>query len=115
MSLSTIISSIAKEDYSKVISFLTKKNRRTDVKNIQLFKLLCDNELNSEEICNELYPNKKKDAYHALRKRLQDSLIDFLAALNLEEENSDKIQIIKYILVARSFLQQQKFQLAFKL
>jgi len=115
MSLNTIISSFSIDDYTKIISFLNKKNRRTDVKNIQLFKLLYANELSSAEICNQLYPNKKKDAYHALRKRLYNSLIDYLATLNLEEENSDKIQIIKYILVARSFLQQQKFHLAFKL
>lgn len=115
MSLTTIISSFTSDDYTKFISFLDKKNRRSDVKNIQLFKLLYANEATSEAICTALYPNKKKDAYHALRKRLYESLINFLATLNLEEENSDKIQIIKYILVARSFLQQQQFSLAFKL
>ena len=115
MSLKTIISSFSKEDYTKFLYFLHKKNRRTDVKNIELFKLLYADELSSEEICKKLYQNKKKDAYHALRKRLYESLIDFLATLNLEEENSDKIQVIKYILVARSFLQQQQFTIGFKL
>lgn len=115
MSINTLINSLSSDDYPKFINYLSKKNRRTDVKNIKLFKLLYTNELNSNEICNQLYPNKSKSAYHALRKRLYDSLIDYLATINLEEENSDKIQIIKYILVARSFFQQQQFQLAFKL
>jgi len=115
MSLNTLIHSISLDDYPKFIAFLTKKNRRTDVKNIELFKLLYKNELTSNEVCNQLYPNKSKSAYHALRKRLYDSLIDYLAKENLEEENSDKIQVIKYILVARTFFQQEQFQLAFKL
>ena len=115
MSLNIVISLFSSDDYSKFISFLSKKNRRTDVKNIQLFKLLYSNELSSKEIQVKLYPTKKKDAYHALRKRLYDSLIDFLATTNLEEDNSYKVDIIKYILVARSFFLQQQFVLAFKL
>ena len=115
MSINTLISTLSPDDYSKFVHFLSKKNRRTDVKNIQLFKLLYTNELNSEEICTHLYPNKNKTAYHALRKRLYDSLVDYLASINLEEENTDKIQIIKYILVARNFLEQKQYKLAFKL
>ncbi len=115
MNLDIVISSFSVDECTKFISFLNKKNKRTDVKNIQLFKLLRTNEYTSKEICIQLYPNNKKDAYHALRKRLYESIIDFLATLNLEEENSDKIEIIKYIIVARSFLQQQQFKLAFKL
>ncbi len=115
MSLNSVISSFSTDDYTKFIYFLNKRNRRTDAKNIQLFKLIYARELSSEEICSQLYASKKKDAYHALRKRLYESLIDFLAASNLEEESSDKIEVIKYILVARSFLQQQQFVTGFKL
>lgn len=115
MSLNILISSFSADDYTRFIYFLTKKNKRKDVKNIQLFKLLYANKYSSEEICKKLYPNKKKDAYHALRKRLYDSLIDFTAALNLEEENNEKIQVIKYILVGRSFIQQQYFSYGLKL
>ncbi|WP_442265168.1 hypothetical protein ACSIGC_12590 [Tenacibaculum sp. ZS6-P6] len=115
MSLNAIISSFSTEDYTRFISFLSKKNKRTDVKNIQLFKLIYANELSSEEMCETLYSGGKKDAYHALRKRLYEALIEYLAALNLEEENSEKVAVIKYILVSRSFLQQQQYALGFKL
>jgi len=115
MSLNTIISLFSSDDYTKVIHFLNRKNRRTDVKNIQLFKLLYNQQHTSNEIFTQLYPQKKKDAYHALRKRLYNSLIDFLATQNLQEENSDAMEVMKYILVARSFFQQQQFSLAFKL
>lgn len=115
MSLQTIISTFSLDDTNKFIAYLNNKNRRTDVKNIQLFKLLATKELSSEEICKKLYPSNKKDAYYALRKRLYESLIDFIATENLESENSEKVQIIKYILASRSFLQQQQYQIAFKL
>ncbi len=115
MNLNAIISSLSVDDYTRFTTYLHKKNRRTDVKNVQLFKLIYANELSSEAIFRTIYPTGKRDAYHALRKRLYDSLIDFLAALNLEEENSEKIAVIKYILVARSFLQQQEFASGFKL
>lgn len=115
MSLNRIISSLSADDYTGFLQYLSKKNRRSDVKNIELFKLLYADELSSEEICKALYGNARKDAYHALRKRLYDSLIDFLASANLEDENSEKVQIIKYTLVAHSFLQQEQYALALKL
>lgn len=114
MSLNTLISSFSSEDASRFISFLNKKNKRLDVKNIELFKLLHTNKFSSEEICKKLYSDGKKDAYHALRKRLYESIIEFLATLNLEE-NSEKVEVIKFILVARSFLEQQQFVLGYKL
>ena len=115
MSLNSLISSFSSEEASRFIGFLNKKNKRPDVKNIELFKYLYTDEFSSEEICKRLYSNGKKDAYHALRKRLYESVIEFLAAVNLEEENSEKVAVIKYILVARSFLQQQQFVLGYKL
>ncbi|WP_075340310.1 hypothetical protein [Tenacibaculum agarivorans] len=115
MSLETVISSFSTDDYSRFLTFLNKKNKRTDVKNIELFRLVYTGELSSQEMCEQLYPNQKKDAYHALRKRLYESLIDFLASINLEEENSEKVEVIKYILVARSFLEQGQLVLGFKL
>ena len=115
MSLNSLISSFSSEEATRFIGFLNKKNKRSDVKNIELFKYLYTDEFSSEEICKRLYSNGKKDAYHALRKRLYESIIEFLAAVNLEEENSEKVAVIKYILVARSFLQQQQFVLGYKL
>ena len=38
--LNTIISTFSSEDQQRFISYLEKKNKRSDTKNIQLFKLL---------------------------------------------------------------------------
>jgi hypothetical protein len=113
--LNTIVSTFSSEDEQRFINYLEKKNKRSDTKNIELFKLLAENELTSKEICKTIYKTDNKVAYHALRKRLYQSLIDFIANLNLEEENSVDMQIIKYILASRTFLIYKKPEIAYKI
>ncbi len=102
--LNGIVNTLSNEDQLRFIQYLEKKNKRSDTKNIELFKLLIQADLSSKDIFSKLYNSKSKDAYHALRKRLYQSLIDFIANVNLEEENSVDMQIIKYILASRTFL-----------
>ncbi|XMO87390.1 hypothetical protein AAFN75_03725 [Algibacter sp. AS12] len=112
--LNEIVSAFSSEDQQKFITYLDKKNKRNDTKNIKLFNLLCKNELDSNAICTKLYGNKK-NAYHALRKRLYESLIDFTANQSLQEENSADMQIIKFILASKAFLQQKQYKVAYKI
>lgn len=113
--LNDIISVFSNEDQQKFITYLAKKNKRNDTKNIELFNLLLKDELNAEAICTKLYGSQKKDAYHALRKRLNQSLIEFTANQSLQEENSIDMQIIKYILASKSFLQQKQYKVAYRI
>ncbi|WP_299227118.1 hypothetical protein [uncultured Psychroserpens sp.] len=113
--LNAIVSTLSLEDEQRFISYLKKKNKRNDTKNIQLFKLLAQNELSSSEICKRLYKNNGKSAYHALRKRLYRALIDFIANINLEEESSIDMQLIKYILASRTFLINNQAKIAYSI
>lgn len=113
--LKQIISTFSTEQEQQFISFLEKKNKRSDTKNIQLFKLLSKNDMDSNSICIKLYNNNKKSAYHALRKRLYRSIIDFIANVNLSDENSVNMQIIKMILASRTFLFNRQYKVAYKL
>lgn len=113
--LNTIISAFSIEDQQKFVSYLEKKNKRMDAKNIELFHYLLSNTLDSKSICIKLYGTKKQDAYHALRKRLHESVIDFTANQRLQEEASVNMQIIKYILASKSFLQQKQYKVAYKI
>jgi len=115
MSLRAIVSTLTPEEQHNFISYLEKKNKRSDIKNIQLFKLLVKDELSSKELCFKLYKGNRRDAYHALRKRLYQSLIDFTANTNLEGETSVEMQLIKYILASRTFLMHDKPKLAYKI
>ena len=113
--LNQIVSTFSSDEQQQFINYLERKNKRNDTKNIQLFKLLSKQELDSKAICLKLYKTNKSNAYHALRKRLYQSIIDFTANTNLSEENSVNMQIIKLILASRAFLFQHQFKVAYKL
>jgi len=113
--INDIILTLSSEEQRRFVLYLDKNNKRDDTKNVELFKLLASNEFNSKEIYNKLYSANKANAYHALRKRLYTSLIDFVANISLEGENSIDIQIIKYILASRTFLQENQFKVAFSI
>lgn len=112
--LGNLIAILSEEEQQNFIRYLEKKNKRNDTKNIQLFKLLGKSD-GPEDLCWAIYKSDKKAAYHALRKRLYHALIDFIANIKLEEENSVDMQLIKYILAARSFLQHEQFKMAYKI
>ncbi|NQX86698.1 MAG: hypothetical protein HRT67_12475 [Flavobacteriaceae bacterium] len=113
--LNSIISSFTEEEGRNFISFLEKKNKRKDTKNIQLFKLLTQKSIDHKKIQHTLYKGRSQNAYHALRKRLFQSILEFLAHLSLEHENSTDLQIIKNIIAARSLLLKNQTKLAYSI
>ena len=113
INLNAIIATFSSEEQQHFIQFLETKNKRSDTKNIQLFKLLAEDEQDSKSICHILYKKDNKPAYHALRKRLYQSLIDFVANQKLADENSADLQLIKYILAARHFLAYKNPKIAY--
>jgi hypothetical protein len=115
IAIKSIINTFNIEDQQKFIAYLEQKNKRNDTKNIKLFKLLAKGNIDSKAICKQLYNKEKSNAYHALRKRLFQSLIDFTANKNLEGENSIDMQIIKYILASRTYLLQKNYHIAYKI
>ncbi|MDA0177299.1 hypothetical protein OOZ35_07345 [Mesoflavibacter profundi] len=112
--LNQLVFSFSKEEQQQFINYLSKKNKRKDTKNIELFKLLQQTD-DSKIICNTLYKKQNKAAYHALRKRLYQSVIDFIANKNLDEENSIDMQLIKLLIVARACLSKKQFKTAYHL
>ncbi|WP_439131007.1 hypothetical protein [Polaribacter sp.] len=113
--LKDIISSFTNEKQQEFIAYLDKKNKRRDAKNIKLVKLLANYNLSAAEICIQLYQKDHKPALHALRKRLFQSLIDFTANSNLKEEHSLDMQMIKYIIAARTFLKKGQIKVGYKI
>lgn len=115
INLKEILNSFTEEQRQNFVSYLYKKNKRKDAKNVQLVQFLINSDLSSKEICFRLYKKDNKVALHALRKRLFQSLIDFTANSNLKEENSIDIQLIKFILSARTFLQKEQYEVGYKI
>lgn len=93
------------------IKYLEKRNKRPEKQYIQLFELLKTNDINN---VNKLYTAKNLPAYHALRKRLYDSLIDFMANRSFENDTSDEHEVLRLIVISRKFLELKLIATAFK-
>ncbi|APG64541.1 hypothetical protein LPB136_03805 [Tenacibaculum todarodis] len=115
INLKEVLSTFTEDKQQELLSYLDKKNKRKDAKNIQLVKLLLSDRLSSTEISDKLYGKQNKAALHALRKRLFQSLIDFTANLSIKEENSIDMKLIKYILSARNFLLKGQIKVGYQI
>lgn len=113
--LNDIIRTLSKEEGKQFITFLEKKNKRTDTKNIQLFRLILQGGLSFDEISKKIYKSSNKPALYALRKRLYQSIIDFTANHSLEDEGSIDMQIIKYVLAARNYFTRGHYKMGYKI
>lgn len=108
-----IIATLSKEEKSAFVRILKERNKRSDTKNIELFKLLStSNQSNGLDIV--LYGKPAKGAYHALCKRLHDSLIDFIATKSFDKESSEEMNALKLVLASSIFFKQDQTYIAFK-
>ncbi len=111
--ISSIIRTLSDEDKRSFVTSLRQKNKRNDTKNIQLFKLL-DTTEPIKDLDIAIYGKPSKGAFHALSKRLHDSLIDFVASKSFEGETSEEMEILKLLLASRIFFEQKQYKIAFK-
>jgi len=94
------------------IQYLSKKNKRKDTGNIELFNSLKTDDINIDK--NVLESKKSTDAYHALRKRLYDNMIHFMANRSFENDTSQENTILRLIVVSRLFFEHKLIKTAFK-
>ncbi|HEY0770539.1 MAG TPA: hypothetical protein VGD31_09425 [Sphingobacteriaceae bacterium] len=111
-SLSELIKLLNSSDEKHFRQFLQRKNKRDDVKNLQLLNLIQTDDIDG---INRLYdPGKNKDAYHALRKRLQDSLLLFLSQKTFESNYSESHEALRLLVVGRFLLENDVVKIALK-
>lgn len=111
--ISSIIATLSEADKKKFISDLKHRNKRNDTKNIALFKLL-DTHDPVEDPDLKLYGKRARGAYHALCKRLHETLIDFVALKYMDGESSRESGVLKLVLASRIFFEHQQYPIAFK-
>ncbi len=110
--LSKIITNLSREEKLDFIQYLKKKNRRGDVKNIQFFKLIAAGVSTNLDV--KIYGKPAKNTYHALSKRLYDSLIDFIASKSFDGETSEELEILKLLLASRIFFESGEPKIGYK-
>ena len=111
-SISNIIQQFSVLERQEFSRYLKQKNRRGDTKNVQLFKFLLSGE--TDRLDERLYGKPARNAYHALHKRLQDAVIDFVATQSLKGETSEELDILRLLLAARIFFEQKHYKIALK-
>jgi len=110
--LSELIKLLNDTDIKLFRQFLQRKNKREDVKNLQLLDLIETDDIDG---LKKLYkPEKNNDAYHALRKRLQDNLLLFLSQKTFENSHSDTYDALRLVVVGRFLLENDVVKIAFK-
>lgn len=105
MNISLIIQQFSTEESRLFRSYIRSKNKRSDTKNLALYSLLRKG-TSLKNIDTLLYGTPNRNAYHALSKRLQDNLIDFIATRSFETETSEDMQVFKWILASRILYEQ---------
>jgi len=111
-SISDLIDLFNIDDIKDFKTFLKRKNKRTDVKNLQLLDFIKTDDINK---LKKLYgTSKNRDAYHALRKRLHDSLLFFLSNKVFERDNSEAHEALRLLVVGRFLLENHLPKAGFK-
>ena len=108
-SLYDLINNLDTTEIKEFKSFLKKKNKRNDVKNIQLLNYLKTDDINNKNIF-KLETKISNDAYHALRKRLSDALILFLSNKTFEKNNAEGNEALRLLIVSRYFFENECFK-----
>ncbi|MGJ1242214.1 hypothetical protein [Sphingobacterium sp. G1-14] len=110
--ISDLLLLLNKDDIRDFKTFLKQKNKRNDVKNIKLLEIIETDDINK---LKKLYdPIKNRDAYHALRKRLHDSLLFFLSNKVFERDNNEAHEALRLFVVGRFLLESQFIKIGFK-
>ena len=106
---SELVGLLSPSEQRDFVRHLSRRNKRNDTRNVDLFRALTKGK--EEAIRKEIGSN----AYNVLNKRLSDRLLDYMAVSILESEATQKIAVLKQLLVARKLISHGKFKLAFRL
>tara|TARA_B100000678_G_scaffold256920_1_gene235588 strand:- start:7579 stop:9024 length:1446 start_codon:yes stop_codon:yes gene_type:complete len=112
--ISNIIHLLSQQEINEFKKIQQQKNKIRSNKNLELFNLLASGKSTSA-ILDKIYSTPNPNAFYALKKRLQDNLTDFIAQKGFEQENSVEQELLKGLLAARIFFENNLTNLGFKL
>jgi len=104
---------LSPKEKKEFATYLKYRNRRKGTKNVALIKLIEAGK--TKHLHKELYGTAAKSSYHMLHKRVQDSLIDFMAGKAFEKESSEEMELLKLLLASRILFEQGVVKVAIKI
>lgn len=110
--LGTIIKIMSDDDISAFSVYMNKRNKRYGTHNLKLLRALKNDDIKSLEKLKTTI--KTSGAYHALSKRLYDSIIEFMANRSFEKDTSAEHEVLRLLVISRVFLEHKLEREAFK-
>jgi hypothetical protein len=111
--LKELIKTLNNTEYKELTAYIKNKNKRLDTKNIQLLKLLYNDDINIEK---SIYNNEKynKASYHSLRKRLYKTILEFIGNNAHDKPNLIEQETVVNLKLAQILFLKNIPHLAFK-
>ena len=94
------------------LAFAKARTKRTDARQIKLFNYLRKGP--QSDLSTKLYGKKSDNAYYALKSRLQQSLVEYLAIQGFETDQRAEMETLRLLLAGRKLLQRECYSLARK-
>jgi len=113
--LREIIQTLEEDDKKEFRHFLNRVRQKGNRKDVALFNILQEEkEYKAGEIIQKLYGGKGKEAYYALRKRLNEQITDFVV-LKIKRDDSTAISsVMGYLNLSQYLYDQKRRRLAYK-
>lgn len=99
--LKEIIYTLNKEDKKEFRVFIKRQRNLESRKDIVLFELLQNENLNKKDILKNLYSDNNKNAYHSLRKRLIKHLTEFITLKSNHDDPTNTGAILNLLSLAK--------------
>ena len=113
--LKEIIQTFSENDKKEFKAFINRLKKKSQRKDLDLFVLLDSNEdLEAEQVLKKMYPDGKKEAYHALRKRLFRHLTDFIVTKQMQEDATAASLVMGLLSLSRYLFEQDCERLAWR-
>ncbi len=97
-----IIKTFSKNDVNDFSSFIHRLKLKDGRKDLQLFQLLYKHDnLASQDVLYEMYPDGNKEAYHALRKKLMKHLSEYIYQKQVKSDYTSETQVSAMISMAK--------------
>lgn len=106
-SLNEVLAILSEKEKEELKQFLTRKKSRRERKDTVLFDLINDGE--SKEVLKD-----NANAYHALRNRFMQKMIQFVALKRIDEDLSGTNKILSYSNFAEFLFERQQDKLGWK-
>jgi len=107
-----IITIMSESDKQAFAAYLKQQNKGREGQNLKLFKSFETDITKQEKIVKPF--GKSEAAYHALRKRLYDALVEFMANRAFETDTSDNHEVLRLLVVSTVFFEHKLYKEAFK-